>query len=46
MDILFQCMEIPDDRERALLEYYATAWHCPGHLGLGALRTVPGQLNR
>ncbi len=31
----FQFIEVPDDRERALLEHFATAWHCPVHLGLG-----------
>ena len=32
----YQCMEVPIDRERALLEHIATAWHCPEHLGVGA----------
>lgn len=32
----FQYLEVPDDRERALLECFATAWHCPEHLGVGA----------
>ena len=32
----YQCMEVPSDRERALLEHIATAWHCPKHLGVGA----------
>lgn len=31
----FQFIKVPDDRERALLEHYATGWHCPLHLGLG-----------
>ena len=33
----FQYIEVPDDRKRALLEHFATAWHCPAHLGLGTL---------
>jgi hypothetical protein len=32
----FQYLEVPDSRERALLEHFATAWHCPKHLGVGA----------
>jgi hypothetical protein len=32
----YQYLEVPDDRERALLEHIATAWHCPQHLGDGA----------
>lgn len=31
----FQYSEVENDRERALLEHYAIAWHCPAHLGLG-----------
>ena len=31
----YQCLEVPSDRERALLEHIATAWHCPEHLGVG-----------
>lgn len=31
----FQFIEVPDDRERTLLEHFATAWYCPVHLGLG-----------
>ena len=31
----FQYLEVPNERERALLEHFATAWHCPEHLGLG-----------
>lgn len=31
----YQYLEVDDDRKRALLECYATAWHCPVHLGLG-----------
>lgn len=31
----FQYLEVADARERALLEHFATAWHCPKHLGLG-----------
>ena len=38
----FQFLEVADDRERALLEYFATAWFCPTHLGLGALRNTNG----
>ncbi len=37
----FQYLEVADDRERALLEHAATAWHCPNHLGVGALRKKP-----
>jgi hypothetical protein len=32
----FQYLEVPIDRERALLEHFATAWYCPKHLGLGS----------
>ncbi len=35
----FQFLAVDDDRERALLEHYATAWHCPAHLGLGSSST-------
>lgn len=35
----FQYLEVADDRERALLEHLATAWHCPMHLGVSASRT-------
>lgn len=31
----FQFLEVPNDRHRALLEHYATAWHCPKHVGSG-----------
>ncbi len=31
----FQCIEVENDRERALLEFFAIAWHCPLHVGLG-----------
>ncbi len=31
----YQYIEVDDDRKHALLECYATAWHCPAHLGLG-----------
>jgi hypothetical protein len=34
----FQFLEVPDGRARALLEFAATAWHCPHHLGIGARR--------
>jgi len=34
----FQYLEVPDNRVRALLEHFATAWHCPKHLGVGVLR--------
>jgi hypothetical protein len=37
----FQYLEVPDNRERALLEDFATAWHCPKHLSVGALRKKP-----
>jgi GIY-YIG catalytic domain len=30
----YQFLEVEDDRERALLEHIATAWHCPIVLGL------------
>jgi hypothetical protein len=36
----FQYLEVPNDRERALLEHFATAWHCPAHLGVGARRSA------
>lgn len=32
----YQFLEVSDDRERALLEHIATAWHCPKVLGLSA----------
>jgi excinuclease UvrABC nuclease subunit len=32
----FQYLEVPNSRERILLEYAATVWHCPKHLGDGA----------
>ena len=32
----YQCIDVPNDRARALLEHIATAWHCPKHLGVGA----------
>ena len=32
----FQYLEVPDSRERAILEAFATGWLCPAHLGLGA----------
>jgi hypothetical protein len=38
----YQFLEVSDDRQRALLEHYATAWHCPKHLGIGAAR-APGK---
>jgi len=31
----FQCIVEENDRKRALLEHFATAWHCPVHLGVG-----------
>lgn len=34
----FQYLEVADPRQRALLEYAATVWHCPKHLGLGGKR--------
>lgn len=30
----FQHLEVPNDRDRALLENRAISWHCPKHLGL------------
>lgn len=38
----YQFLEVSDGRQRALLEHYATAWHCPKHLGIGAVR-APGK---
>ena len=32
----YQCIDVANDRERALLEHIATAWHCPEHLGVSA----------
>ena len=32
----FQYLEVSNDRQRALLEHFATARLCPRHLGLGA----------
>jgi hypothetical protein len=37
----FQFLVVDDGRERALLEHYATAWHCPAHLGLGSSSAPP-----
>jgi hypothetical protein len=31
----FQCLTVPSNRMRALLENYATGWLCPEHLGTG-----------
>jgi hypothetical protein len=31
----FQYLEVEDVRARALLEHFATAWHCPKYLRLG-----------
>ena len=31
----FQSLQVLNERKRALLEHFATAWHCPAHLGLG-----------
>ena len=31
----FQYLDVPHARKRALLEHFATAWHCPAHLGVG-----------
>jgi hypothetical protein len=36
----FQCLAVPNDRTRALLEYLATGTFCPQHLGVG-LRNQP-----
>jgi hypothetical protein len=36
----YQYLEVDDDRKRALLECYATAWHCPVYLGLGLSSTT------
>ena len=32
----YKYLKIENDRERALLECLATAWHCPRHLGVHA----------
>lgn len=32
----YQCLEVSASRDRVLLEYAATVWHCPKHLGDGA----------
>ena len=32
----FQYLEVTESRSRILLEYAATVWHCPAHLGDGA----------
>ena len=34
----YQCLEIKDARQRALVEHFATAALCPLHLGLGLAR--------
>ena len=34
----YQYLEVHNDRDRALLEYLATAWHCAKHLGVHAAR--------
>ena len=36
----FQYLEVASPRRRALLEFAATGWHCPKHIGLGARRGV------
>jgi excinuclease UvrABC nuclease subunit len=35
----FQYLVVKETRDRALLEHYATAWHCPKHLGVGKERS-------
>ena len=35
----YKYLAVRDDRDRALLEYLATAWHCPKHLGVHASRS-------
>lgn len=32
----FQCITIENDRQRALLEHFATAYHCPKYLGVNS----------
>ena len=32
----FELLEVASSRDRLLLEYAATVWHCPEHLGDGA----------
>jgi hypothetical protein len=34
----YQCLEIKDARQRALVEAFGCAWFCPAHLGLGEKR--------
>lgn len=36
----YQYLEVSSSRDRVLLEYAATVWHCPLHLGDGAGVTV------
>jgi hypothetical protein len=31
----YRYIEVPDSRKRVLLEYAATVWYCPKHLGVG-----------
>lgn len=38
----FQYLEVPDHRQRVLLEYHATVVHCPKHLGDGSKTLVVG----
>lgn len=42
----YQYLAVPDDRERALLEYLATANHCPVHLGVHAAKAKPANRRR
>lgn len=39
----YQFLEVEDDRERALLEHIATAWHCPIVLGLSGSLSEAGE---
>ena len=36
----YQYLVEDDPRFRALLEFYALAWHCPEHLGVGIARSI------
>ena len=31
----FQLLEVLNGHDRALLEHFSIAWHCPAHLGVG-----------
>ena len=40
----YQFLEVENDRERALLEHIATAWHCPEVLGLSGPSATAGEV--